>query len=75
MMVSGFPFYVTVVERVDANTNSRGCNSKRLAVMRGLRLRAEKVASVGEHYTQIVKKKTVCKVRFLASDIGISKVG
>lgn len=30
--------------------------------MRGLRLRAEKAETVGEHYTQIVKKKTVCGV-------------
>lgn len=33
--------------------------------MRGLRLRAEKVEPVGEHYTQIVKKKTVYKVQIL----------
>ena len=39
-------FYV-VAEKVDANTNPRGCNSRRLADMRGLRLRAEKVAPVG----------------------------
>ncbi|WP_185185018.1 hypothetical protein [Enterococcus hirae] len=42
--------------------------------MRELRLRAEKVASVGEHCTQIVKKKTVCKVRFLASDFGFTVI-
>ncbi|BFG88834.1 hypothetical protein EF01_06630 [Enterococcus faecalis] len=45
-----------------------------MAVMRGSRLRAEKVASVGEHYTQIVKKKTVCKVQILVSDIIILAV-
>ena len=33
--------------------------------MRGLRLRAEKAEPVGEHYTQIVKKKTVYKVQIL----------
>ena len=42
--------------------------------MRGLRLRAEKAEPVGEHYTQIVKKKIVCEVRILTdTSMGVSK--
>ena len=37
-----------VTEKVDVNINSQGCSSRRLAGMRELRLRAEKVAPVVE---------------------------
>ena len=36
------------MEKVDINTNSQGCSSRRLAGMRGLRLRTEKAAPVVE---------------------------
>ncbi len=45
--------------------------------MRGLRLRAEKAEAVGEHYTQIMKKKTVYRVQIsiYAIIIGLSPSG
>ena len=48
---------------VDANTNPWGFHSRRFVPQWGLRLRAEKVETVGEHYTQIMEKKAhaVCK--------------
>ena len=44
--------------------------------MRGLRLRAEKAEAVGEHYTQIMKKKTVYRVQIsICAIIGLSPSG